>query len=257
MEFSGRIEVHFTPAQVDELYLKDKVVVVVDVLRSSTTIAAALSSGAKEIIPVANVESAVKISGSLFGDVTLRGGERNGKTIEGFNLGNSPLEYTTPVVKGKSIIYLTSNGTPALVKGRYSKTLMVCGFVNITAVAAALRELNGDVVIICSGKDHHFCLEDAVCAGRLLAKLRKFVDNDLAIDDGGEASLVLDKAFGKNLLKTLKACDHGRFLTEIGYEEDLKFCAALDSLPVVPVFNGSTVRLAKETARQAVPALSK
>ena len=107
------VEVRFAPAQLDELQLKDKNVVVIDVLRSATTIPMALQNGAKEIIPVADIESAVKISGSLFGEVVLRGGERNGRMIEGFNLGNSPSEYTEQAVKGKSIIFMTSNGTAA------------------------------------------------------------------------------------------------------------------------------------------------
>jgi len=91
---SLRVDVHVSPLQIDEMALKDKNVVVIDVLRASTTITTALHNGAKDIIPVNSVESLVKISSSQFGDVTLRAGERNGKMIEGFNLGNSPLEYT-------------------------------------------------------------------------------------------------------------------------------------------------------------------
>ena len=109
-----RVEVFFTPHQVDEMYLRDRIVVVIDVLRASTTIAMALRNGAKEIIPVATVESAMKIVGNLFGDVTLLGGERNGKMIEGFNLGNSPLEYIEERVRGKSIIFSTTNGSQAM-----------------------------------------------------------------------------------------------------------------------------------------------
>jgi 2-phosphosulfolactate phosphatase len=109
-----QITVHFTPTDLDEMQLKDKNIVIIDVLRASTTIAAALQNGAKEIIPVNSVENAVKISGSLFGDVTLRAGERNSKMIEGFNLGNSPSEFTEDVVKGKSIILMTTNGSVAI-----------------------------------------------------------------------------------------------------------------------------------------------
>jgi 2-phosphosulfolactate phosphatase len=97
---------------------------VLDVLRASSTITVALNNGAREIIPVASIESAVKISGSLFGEVTLRGGERNGKTIEGFNLGNSPLEYSEAAVKGKSIIYCTTNGSVAMARSRYARALI-------------------------------------------------------------------------------------------------------------------------------------
>lgn len=111
-----KVTVHLSPAAVDEMEMKDKNVVVVDVLRASTTIAAALQNGAKEIIPVSSVENAVKISGSLFGDVTLRAGERNAKMIEGFNLGNSPRECTREIVQGKSIIFMTTNGSVAILR---------------------------------------------------------------------------------------------------------------------------------------------
>ena len=126
------IEVHFTPNHLDEMQLKDKNIVIIDVLRASTTIITALHHGAKEIIPVSTVENAVKISGSLFGDVTLRAGERNAKMIEGFNLGNSPLEYTEEVVKGKSIILMTTNGSVAMSKENMPSTLSwqdlsICG----------------------------------------------------------------------------------------------------------------------------------
>ena len=96
-----KVDVHFTPVQIDEMHLKDRNVVVIDALRASTTVAMALSNGAKEVIPVGTIESALKIARGLAGDVTLRAGERLGKMIEGFDLGNSPLEYTEEVVKGK------------------------------------------------------------------------------------------------------------------------------------------------------------
>ena len=89
-----KIEVFFSPSQIDDLFLREKNVVVIDVLRASTTAITAIHNGAREVIPVNTIESAVKVSGNLFGDVVLRGGERNGKMIEGFNLGNSPFEYS-------------------------------------------------------------------------------------------------------------------------------------------------------------------
>ena len=88
------IEVFFAPSQVEEMQMKDRNVIVIDVLRASTTITTGLSRGAREFIPVNTIENAVKISSNLVGDVTLRAGERNGRMIEGFNLGNSPAEYS-------------------------------------------------------------------------------------------------------------------------------------------------------------------
>lgn len=244
-----RTELFFSPAQVDDLYLRNKNVVVVDVLRASTTIATALFRGAKEIIPVATIESAVKVSGSLFGDVILRGGERNGRVIEGFNLGNSPREYTEEVVKGKSIIYTTTNGSVAMVKGRYAKNLVIAGFTNISKVVAFLKDLKEDVVIICAGKQNDFSLEDAVCAGMLLSKFRKSIRNAV-FDDAGKAAVSLYEKYGKNIVSMLQETDHGKFLIESGFEEDLKVCGTVDSIPVLPVMTGNVIKLMKETRTQ-------
>lgn len=245
-----RVGVYFTPAHLEEMHLKDKNVVVIDVLRASTTIVTALSNGAKEIIPVNNIESAVKISGSLFGDVTLRAGERNGRMIEGFNLGNSPGEYTREVIAGKSIIFMTSNGSVAMVKGRHAKNLVIGGFINLSAIVSFLKQLNEDFVIICAGKEHNFSLEDAVCAGKIISHLNKELGDELVLDDSGVAAVALDKALGKAILKVLKNSEHGRYLTEIGFGDDLRVCAEIDTLGVLPVLSGNVIRIMKDPPRR-------
>ncbi len=246
-----QIEVYFTPKHVDEIQLKDKNVIVIDVLRASSTIAAALFNGAKEIIPVGTIENAAKVSGNLIGDVTLRAGERNAKMIEGFNLGNSPLEYKEEVVKGKSIIFVTTNGSGTIVKGRHAKHLAVAGFVNVTAVVDYFVRLNESVTILCSGKSNKFCLEDAVCAGRVVNELKKKLRGTCHVDDAGEAAMALDKTFGKNILKLLQTAEHGRYLTEIGFEEDLKWCGALDTVPVLPMLSGNVIKLQPEQDKKS------
>jgi 2-phosphosulfolactate phosphatase len=245
-----KVEAHFTPAILEEMQLRDKNIVVIDVLRASTTIATALKNGAKEIIPVNNIESAVKLSGSMFGDVTLRAGERNSKIIEGFNLGNSPSEYTEEIVKGKSIIFMTTNGSAAMVKGRHAKNLIVGSFVNLSAVVEFLHELGEDFLIICAGKENDFCMEDAVCAGRIINKLEKAGDVTLLPDDAARAAVGLDTAFGKNILKMLKTSEHGAYLTEVGFANDLKVCSEIDSIDVLPVLSGNVIRARKESSKR-------
>ena len=244
-----KIEVHFTPLTVDEMYLKDKNVVVIDVLRASTTIATALSNGAKEIIPVNNIESALKIAGGLAADVTLRAGERGGRTIQGFNLGNSPLEYTKEIVKGKSIIFMTTNGSAAIVKGRHAKNLVVVSFVNLSHVVSFLKELKEDLTIICAGKENRFCIEDAVCAGRLINKLLTGNASDLLTDDASTAACMLDKNLGKNVLKLLKTSEHGNYLSKIGFADDLEVCADTDSIPVLPVLSENIIKLYNKSGK--------
>ncbi len=238
-----RVEVFFTPHQVDEMLLRHRTVVVIDVLRASTTIAQALSNGAKEIIPVTTVESAMKIVGNLFGDVTLLGGERQGKMIEGFNLGNSPSEYSEERVKGKSIVFSSTNGSLAMVKARYAKEMLLCGFVNISAVEKKLRELQRDFTILCSGSAGNFSLEDAVCAGMLIQKLQDSNGTGVELGDAGAASVALYKNHSKSIYKMLVASEHGQYLAGIGFAEDLKPCAEVDSIPVLPQFLGNVMKL--------------
>lgn len=241
-----KAKVFFTPSEADELLLKDKNIIVIDVLRSTTTIVTALNNGAKEIIPVASIEGAVKVSGSLFGDVTLRGGERNGKMIEGFNLGNSPSEYTLETVKGKSIIFCTTNGTTSILKGKYAKNLLIAGFVNITKVTEFIQSLNEDFYILCSGKHNGYCIEDALCAGMILYKFGLLSKNKLETNDAASTALSLYKTHNKSILRVIKNSVHGKFLTSIGAGDDLKTCTAVDSIPVIPAYSNGIIVLKKE-----------
>jgi len=244
-----KIDLSFNAGQFDELQLRDKNVIVIDILRASSTIAVALNNGAREIIPVASIESAVKISGSLFGEVTLRGGERNGKTIEGFNLGNSPLEYSETAVKGKSIIYCTTNGSVAMAKSRYARTLAVGSFINLTATTDFIRDENKDFLFICAGRANsigNFSMEDAVCAGMMIQNLLKAESLEVELSDSAKAAHALSKSFGRSILKMLKTSEHGKYLIEIGFAEDLKICAQVDSVPVLPILTGTVIKLKKE-----------
>lgn len=244
-----KIDLSFSAAQFDELQLRDKNIVVIDILRASTTVIIALNNGAREIIPVASIESAVKISGSLFGEVTLRGGERNGKMIEGFNLGNSPLEYTETAVKGKSIIYCTTNGSVAMAKSRYAKTLIIGAFINLSTIVNFMREEKKDFLFICAGRTNsvgYFSLEDAVCGGMMIQTLMKDESLQIELSDSAKAALALYKSFGRSILKMLRASEHGKYLIEIGFMEDLKICAAVDSVPILPMLQGTVIKVKKE-----------
>ena len=247
-----KIDVYFSPAQVDEMQLRDKNVVVIDVLRASTTIVTALNNGAREIIPVGSVESAVKVSGNLFGDVVLRGGERNGKIITGFNLGNSPSEYTEEAVKGKSIIFCTTNGSSAMVKAKYAKRMAVAGFVNVSLAADYIRQAGEDFAIVCAGRQQLFCIEDAVCAGMLVKMLVENSAVAMDLNDAAGAAQVLYRTVGKNLLKMARSSDHGKYLVEIGFEADLKTCVSVDAIPVIPLLIGNVIKLKKEETKHSI-----
>jgi 2-phosphosulfolactate phosphatase len=237
-----KVNVLLTPSHLDELSFSGKTIVMIDVLRATSTIVYALNNGAKEIIPVGTVEFAVKVSGGMFGGLTLRGGERNTKKIEGFALGNSPLEYSAKLVKGKSIILYTTNGTKAIVKAKFSRNLFICSFLNLSAVAEHLASMNTDFEILCAGRNNSFSLEDTVCAGKLISEILK-TGQDIELSDTAKASIALNKAFGKNLHKMLSETEHGKLLIENGFEDDIKFCSKLNTINTIPCFTGNVVKL--------------
>ncbi len=251
-----RITVFFSPNHLDELELRDKIVVAIDVLRASTTITYAMRAGAREIIPVATVEQAMKIVGNLHSTSTVLCGERGGKRIEGFTLGNSPFEYTEEAVRGKALILTTTNGAVALTKAKYARQCFVASFVNMSATVEALAAVPGiaseNVVILCSGREEDFSLEDATCAGMLITRMlaRFGPANVMAaegqaaerLSDGARAALSVYQHYGSDIYRTLRESDHGQRLIELGFEADILAASQLDSVPLVPLLEQMAIK---------------
>lgn len=233
--------VHFSYIDTDELAYTGKTTVVIDVLRASTTIIQALQNGAKEIIPVASVEFAVKVSGGMFGGLTLLGGERNTKKLDGFALGNSPLEYTQEVVGGKAIILFTTNGSRAIVKAKFSEHLIIAAFTNLNAVAKHLVNHGKDFEILCSGRGNSFSMEDVVCAGKLISEVQK-IQKDIELTDSAKASVALSKSIGKSILSMLEQTEHGKILIENNFGEDIKFCSRINISQTIPYLNSGVLK---------------
>src|SRR5437764_10007581 len=163
-----KIDVFFPPLGLAAEDLGGRGVVVIDVLRATTTVVTALANGAKAVIPAATSEEAVRLASNLEKDGVLLAGERKSLKIEGFALGNSPREMTPATVAGKTIVLATTNGTPALVAAQGGEPVLVGAPVNFKAVAERARGLlvqRGTLVIVCGGRDKQFALEDAYAAG--------------------------------------------------------------------------------------------
>ncbi len=237
-----KLNVLLSPLNADELYFTQKTTVVIDVLRASTTVIAALSNGAKEVIPVGTVEFAVKVSGGMFGGQTLIGGERNTKRIEGFALGNSPLEYTREAVENKTIVFYTTNGSKAIARAKFSNDLFVCSFNNLLGMAQHLVKLNKDVEILCAGHNNLFSLEDTVCAGMLVERIKR-LNRSAKISDSSIAAQVLYEKFGDNILKMLENAEHGKRLIQNGFKKDIEYCSHYNITKNIPYFDGNALRL--------------
>ena len=243
-----RIDVFFTPAAVTNERLRGYTAIVIDVLRAATSISYALNNGAREVIPAESSTRVIELASELSRDDTLLCGEKHGKKVEGFNLGNSPSEYKPKVVDDKTLVFGTTNGTPALIRASVAKSVYLCGFININAVIDAIILDNNPfpLAIVCSGKYDSFALEDVVCAGLIVKRLKQKLPNIPRLNDAGRAAEFLYGEFGNSISDLLRSCDHGKYLTEIGMETDLELCAQDSVLDLAPLLtDGKLVAAAK------------
>jgi len=224
-----RIDTYFTVEELDPATLESATVVVVDVVRATTTLVEALANGARGIYATASTEEAVKLAQSLGREDTLLCGERKGSKVAGFDLGNSPREFTRAAVEGKRLVMSTTNGTRALAKGQHGARLLTCAFTNLSAVARAVEDAER-VVVLCAGREGRFTLDNALCAGHLVRLVQG--DRDLAMNDASQAAAAW-AGFRKPTRKFLEATDGGRALVEIGLGDDLDVCAEVDRHDIV------------------------
>ena len=161
----NKVFAHFLPGLFEQSESKGGIVVVIDVIRASTTITYALANGAKYVLPCEEIAEAQNAMLQFRRDDVILAGERGGMIIQGFDKGNSPSEYDSKTVNGKIIVFTTSHGTKALASVKTADRILVGSFANLNAVVNLLQETNKDVHLVCSGTDGFPSLEDIICAG--------------------------------------------------------------------------------------------
>jgi len=228
-----RVDLYVFPNELERASLDARQIAVIDVLRSSTSIATALLNGAAKIIPVKTVEEATRLHETLDPKTSLLCGEREGRKVSGFALGNSPREYTRKKVNGATLIFASTNASPLLAGPLAGRDSMLLGYVNLSAVVKAVSSVAADLTIVCAGRNGRFSLEDTACAGALIRRLHDAAP-DLDLNDAAAFARDFDAAMGGSPEAILRRCEHGRYLAGLGFEEDLPVCAAVDSVPVVP-----------------------
>jgi len=228
-----KIFVYHTPALVPAVGNPD-CAIAIDVLRATTSIATALASGAEAIEVFADLEALEQASAQYPAELTLKAAERGGSKVSGYDLGNSPFEYSEEVVKGKRIFMTTTNGTRALQRVKDVPHVVAGALVNLQSVVNFLHDLDPAVVwIVCAGWEGNFALEDTVCAGAILAHLQKL--RNLAFgNDEAIAALALYQQSHNQLEELLRYASHGQRLARLGATADLTYCAGLNSLYVLP-----------------------
>jgi len=232
-----KIDVHFTPLGLVAGDLAGRGVVVIDVLRATTTIVTALANGAKAVIPAATSEEAVRLASNLEKDGVVLAGERRSVKIEGFALGNSPREMTATAVAGKTIVLATTNGTPALVAAQGGEPVLVGAPVNFKALVERARAVllePRDLVVLCAGREKDFAIEDAYTAGRLIKAAKKGL-RKVALNDAARAALALTDDLS-SWEEALEGSEAAHQLADVDLGEDVAYAARADRFGVVPVY---------------------
>ncbi|AFZ33902.1 2-phosphosulfolactate phosphatase [Stanieria cyanosphaera PCC 7437] len=209
--------------------------VVVDVLRATTTIATALNAGAEAVQAFKDLDELMNKSAAWLPEKRLRAGERGGQKVENCDLGNSPLDCTPKLVGGKRLFISTTNGTRALQRVEQAPTVITAAIVNRQAAVNYLLKNQPETVwIVGSGWEGSYSLEDTACAGAIAMSLLN-QSSDLVGNDEVIAAIALYTQWQDNLLKMFHQCSHGQRLLKLDGDEDLKYCATIDLLDVLPI----------------------
>lgn len=236
------IDVALTPADLARQDLAGRPVFVVDILRATTTICAALHHGATAVLPVATPGAARDAAGARPG--ALLAGERECLRIEGFNLGNSPREMRSRAVGGRMVVLCTTNGTGAFAAVSAAAEVYALAAVNFSVSVARARTLleeSGSLVVACAGREGGFGLDDAYTAGRFLRAVLAGKVRGRGLGDAALATVHLARYHGNRWDRVLRQCAAGRRLTGLGLGEDVRMAARQDEFPVLARFHDGQI----------------
>ena len=217
---------------------KGKNVVVIDVLRATTVMITALKNGAEKIYPFKEIKEAIQKKEELKDG--LLAGERKGLKIEGFDFGNSPLEFTEKKIKGKVICMTTSNGTRAIENSQSGENIYIASYINVSSVVEKVLKNEIDLIIVCAGTEDEFSLDDSLCAGIIA---NKTLEKRSVLTDAFTISLQKLAKYSKNIKEVLKDSKHYSYLKKIGYESDLDYCLTLDCCDIVPEYKNKEIKV--------------
>ena len=242
-----KLDVQFTPAGLTLAEVQGRTVFVIDVLRATTSMCAALTNGARAILPVASTEEALRLAQTIDSDDVRLAGEKHCVRIEGFHLGNSPLEMTEDAVRGRTLVVSTTNGTGALLACQGAAAVHPTCAGNLSLAAERAREVleqGGAILVVCAGRDGAFSLDDAYTAGRLVAAVCAGSVKRRGLNDAALASLDLVRRYGDRWERPLRRSRAGRELIRLGFGDDVAAAARMDAYPVLPTFHDRRVTLA-------------
>jgi 2-phosphosulfolactate phosphatase len=231
-----KIEICFTPALYNLYHNTQANVVVIDIMRATTSICAAFAAGADKIIPVGTVEDAKKMKEAGY----ILAAERDGIVLDFADFGNSPNLFTPERVKGKTIAYSTTNGTQAINMAKDAKHVIIGAFINLSEVVKFLISDNSDVVILCSGWKKKFNIEDTLCAGAIASKLIESGEFS-TICDSTYASIDLWNIAKNDVMTYIEKAAHRHRLRGIVSDEIVEYCHTIDVVKVLPICKNEVI----------------
>lgn len=230
------IDVCLSPALYHLFKPQDSIVVVIDVLRATSSICVAFENGASSLTPVSTVEESMAYKAKGF----LIGAERQGEMLDGFDFGNSPFSYMSNRINGSNIALTTTNGTKALNMAKNAHTVVVGSFLNLEVLSQWLKQQNRNVICLCAGWKNSVNLEDTLFAGALVDALR----DDFDLSDLRDTAIAAEQLY--NLAKNdvyayLGNSSHRKRLERLHIDDDIHFCLQLNKANVIPVLRGDTL----------------
>lgn len=233
----NNIEVCFSPALAQFIRIRENaLVVVVDILRATTSIVSALTHGAKAVIPVATLDGAKELKAKGFPVAA----ERDGKVLDFADFGNSAFDFMDGQVRNRKLVFSTTNGTVAIETAKKHGEVALGAFSNISALANWISSQKKNIIILCSGWKNTFCLEDTIYAGALIEKLMERNPYKIHCDSAAASSDLWKIARPDPKLYADKAI-HRERLRKLGVDDVLEFSYRMDTSEVVPVLRGDEI----------------
>lgn len=239
-----QIDVIISADDIKEEKLKDKVVVIIDVLRATSVMVTALNNGCKKVIPVREIKEAMEIA-RQDKENNLLGGERDGIKIEGFHFSNSPLDYTKEAVEGKTLIMTTTNGTRAIKNSEGADVILIAAMINGRAVAEKLVELKKDVVFVNAGTYGQFSMDDFITCGYIVSCMKENLEDKgdhISLSDIAITAQYIYEA-NPDIFSFVEKADHYKRLQHLDCNEDLTYCFTKDIVDIVPMYEDNEIKI--------------
>lgn len=234
-----KIDIIISADDIIEIKLENKIAVVIDMFRATSVIVTALNNGCEEVIPFLTIEETLESSEELNREEYMLGGERRAVKIDGFDLSNSPLEYTKEVVEDKKVLITTTNGTRTLTKSNSAKRIIIAAMINAKAVADKLLEINEDVVIINAGTNGNFSMDDYICSGYIINEMLK-VDNNIELTDISKtANMIYEN--NSDIISYVKEATHYSVMKSLELDNDIEYCMKKSIVNNVPEYKDGKI----------------